>query len=440
MPGQYSSVTVVGPESTRDMALPSGVPVAELLPPLLNRGLAGRDGHAASWELTTVDGTRLHPARSLADAAVRDGDVLHLHDATDAVLPAAVEDVRDSVEDHVESAGHRWRAGTGRLYATIVAAVAVVAAAFVPGADLAVLLTGGLVCLSATVVSWWSADQAPLLSRLSLAAGALWAWRITHLASESIAPDGLVGELLRHTYGAWAAVALMLVSLVGTPLALPFTVGLAVVASIATPVVIAMQFGAPLTATVGIALVLTVFAIGLLPRAAMGLSGLFGVDRDIQAGEEVREPRLAAILARLDAVLTGAILAIATVATTAVLVLVSRGELWPGLLALGAGLALLSRSRVFDQTRHVAPFRVAGTLSLAICAAGWLLAGSVLLPWAPAVAVLAALVYVGLASVPRSTVANASAARIIRVVEILLVAGMIAICGQITGLYAAVGW
>lgn len=441
MPGQYSSVTIVGPAATRDMALPSAVPVAELLPPLLDRGLAGTsDVHIASWELATMAGVRLAPGQTLADAQINDGDVLHLHDVTDDVLPDPVEDVRDSVEDHVEATGHRWRAGTGRLYATIIAAIAVLGGVLVPGTPVSVLVTGVLVCLSAIVVTWWSASDAPLLARLSLGAGALWAWRVTHLLTEDITPDGLAGELLRHTYGVWAAVLLMLVTLAGTPLALPFVIGFATVATVGTPVAVAMQLGAPVGATVAITATILIFGVGLLPRAAMAVGGLLGLDRDIQAGADVREPALSALLSRLDAMLMGAILAFAGLCTLASVVLILHADMWMAFLALGVGAALLTRSRVFDQTRHVAPFRVAGTIVLVACGVGWLLGNSALLPWAPALLVLVALIYVGLASVPRSTVANATAARVIRFAEIILVAALIALCGQITGLYASIGW
>lgn len=441
MPGQYSSVTIVGPGASKDMALPSEVPVAELLPPLLDRGFAGGMHHdIASWELATITGLRLTPGQTLAEAQVGDGDVLYLHDVTDDVLPAPVEDVRDSVEDHVEATGHRWRAGTGRLYATIIAAIAILSGVFVPGTSASVIVTGVLVCLSAIVVTWWSAAEAPLLARLSLGAGALWAWRITHLLTENVTPDTLAGEMLRHTYGVWAAVLLMLVTLAGTPLALPFVIGFATVATVGTPVAVAMQMNMPVGPTVAVAGTVLIFGIGLLPRAAMGVGGLLGLDRDIQAGADVREPALVALLGRLDAMLIGAIVAFAALCTMAASVLILQRSMWFALLALGIGLALLTRSRVFDQTRHVAPFRVAGTLVVAACAAAWLLVNPALLPWAPALVVLAALIYVGLASIPRSTVANATAARIIRFAEIFLVAGLIALCGQVTGLYAMIGW
>ncbi|HIW64238.1 MAG TPA: type VII secretion integral membrane protein EccD [Candidatus Stackebrandtia excrementipullorum] len=441
MPGQYSSVTIVGPGATRDMALPSGVPVAELLPPLLDRGISGDAHHdLASWELATTTGHRLAPGQTLSEARVFDGDVLFLHDVTDDVLPAPVEDVRDSVEDHVEATGHRWRAGTGRLYATIIAAIAVLGGVVVPGTPASVVVTGVLVCLSAIVVTWWSAAEAPLLARLSLGAGALWAWRITHLLTENVTPDTAAGEMLRHTYGVWAAVLLMLVTLAGTPLALPFVIGFATVATIATPVAVAMQMDMPVGPTVAVTATILVFGVGLLPRAAMGVGGLLGIDRDIQAGADVREPALVALLDRLDAMLVGAVLAFVALCTVASGVLLLQGDPWFVLLAAGIGLALLTRSRVFDQTRHVAPFRVGGTVVVTACAVAWLLGNPVLLPWAPALVVLAALIYVGLASVPRSTVANATAARVIRFAEIFLVAALIALCGQVTGLYGSIGW
>ncbi|MGH8877269.1 MAG: EsaB/YukD family protein, partial [Stackebrandtia sp.] len=136
MPGQYCAVTVVGPEATKKLALPSKVPLSELLAQLLRPNLvppADAEARPASWLLTSVDGTRLDGGSTLCDAGVHDGDVLHLHDAAEEIIPGVVEDTRDAVEDRVDDAAKQWHAGTGRLFAIGSASVVIGIAAFLPG-------------------------------------------------------------------------------------------------------------------------------------------------------------------------------------------------------------------------------------------------------------------------------------------------------------------
>ncbi|GLZ76492.1 type VII secretion integral membrane protein EccD [Actinorhabdospora filicis] len=438
MPGQYSAVTVVGPQSTRDIALPVNVPVAELLPQLLRPGLLRGDraeDEPAGWTLTTVEGRRLSPNRTLAEARVGDGEVLHLHDATDEIIPTPVEDVRDAVEDHVDGAGRSWRAGTGRVYATAVAALVVTGSAFLGGGSTAVLLTGVLICLLSVVVTWWSAAENHALARLAIIGGALWAWRVTHLATQSIVADNTSGEALRHVYGAGAALLVAVLCLIGTPLALPYVTGLGAATLLGSAGASALLLGGRPAPVASAVLLSALFSLGVLPRVSMSTGGLFGMDRRIQAGRPATTDDLRVRLERIDAMLCGGLVALAAVAALAAGVLVLDGGVFERWLGIGAGLALLTRSRVFDQIRHVAPLRVAGTLVLAL--AGWLFlsAQADMKPWLPAVAVLAALAYAGMTTMPRSTVGNARARRVIGIAEIVLVSALIAATGKVMGLY-----
>ncbi|GAB3996546.1 hypothetical protein GCM10029992_16980 [Glycomyces albus] len=134
MPGRYSTVTLVGPETTRDMALPGDVPVAELMPEMLRATGVGDDRPetASVWSLAASDGTVIDRASTLGAAAVADGQALLLTESTATSLPATVEDVRDGVEDTVDGEGVRWDPGVGRLTAVGTAALLIGAAAFTP--------------------------------------------------------------------------------------------------------------------------------------------------------------------------------------------------------------------------------------------------------------------------------------------------------------------
>lgn len=438
MPGQYSAVTVVGPQSTRDIALPTNVPLAELLPQLLRPGLLrpeSADVNPAGWTLTTVEGYRIAPGRTLAEAEVGDGEVLHLHDATDQIIPTPVEDIRDAIEDHVDGGGRAWQAGTGRVYATALAALVVGGAAFLGGSATAVILTGVLICLLSVVVTWWSAAENHALARLAIVGGALWAWRVAHLATAGIVGDGMSGEATRHTYGASAALLVAVLCLIGTPLALPYVTALGGVTLLGSVGAAALSMGAPLAPTAAGVLLAALFALGVMPRVSMTTGGLFGMDRRIQAGQTATTEDLRLRLERIDAMLCGGLVALSfSVAITSV-ILTLDGGVFEGWLGVGAAFALLTRSRVFDQIRHVAPLRIAGTAALGWAAWTWLNDVTEMSPWLPAVAVLVALGYAGTTTVPRSTVGSARTRRIVGVAEIVLVSALVAIAGKVVGIY-----
>ncbi|MGL5860591.1 MAG: EsaB/YukD family protein, partial [Phycicoccus sp.] len=74
-------ITVAGSSRRLDVAVPGDAPLCDLLPTLVARlgdGLSD-DGEAhGGWYLSTGDGDRLDPSRSLVEQGVRDGARLHL--------------------------------------------------------------------------------------------------------------------------------------------------------------------------------------------------------------------------------------------------------------------------------------------------------------------------------------------------------------------------
>lgn len=437
MPGQYSTVTLVGPKTTRDLALPGNVPVAQLLPQLLRPGvMRGDEADApATWMLTTIDGTRLSGGATLSELGIGDGEVLHLHDATDAVITPPIEDLRDAVEDLTEVTGKTWKAGTGRVFATAIAALVVTATAVIGGGTTAVLLTGGLVCVLAVLVTWWSARDNPMLTHLALTGGALWAIRVGYEATAAIVPDGQAGEPMRWVFGLCTALLVTVLGLIGTPLAIPYVTALSGLCLLGAAAAAALAAGATVPQTASGVLVIALFTLGVLPRATMSTGSLFGLDREIQAGREVTTDALRWRVERVDAMLCGGLIAVSLVVGAASVTLTLQADLYARLLGIGAAIALLTRSRIFDQIRHVAPLRVVAALSLGFGTWHWLNANTALKPWIPAIAVLACLAYAGLTTIDRSLVGQAKARRIVGVAEIILVAAIFGLIGQVTGLY-----
>jgi type VII secretion integral membrane protein EccD len=441
LPGRYSTVTVVGPRATRDLALPDDLPVAELLPQLLRHtGSEDPDGDGTGWALSTIDGATFAPAETLADRPVPDGGVLLLHDATAAALPDTVEDVRDAVEDAVDASGARWEAGTGRLLAVGTAGILVAAAALSPGADSAILLTGGLVCLLAVLMSWWSARQHDLMTHLALTGGVLWAGRVGHSAVDVLAADGHAHPATRMIGAGIAALLLVVAARAGARLATAYAVGLACALGL-TALAWSMWAHLGLAAVRAQTLVLltALFALALIPRLAMASAGLFALDRDVRAGDATTDVHLARRLQATDARLTGAVCGLAAIAAASAALLAAQNDPWAALMGTAGALALLTRSRIFDLVRHVAPLRLTGMAALGWAAWLWIGQSAPLLAWVPALAVLAGLAYVSVASVSRSAVSAAWWRRVVAVAETILVAGMIALAGHLSGLYAMVG-
>ena len=85
----FCRVQIAAPTTRVDLALPTGVPLAGLLPAIV--GYAEQDPpRREGWALSRLDGSRLDPAAGLAAAGVREGELLLLHAAQDELGPAAL--------------------------------------------------------------------------------------------------------------------------------------------------------------------------------------------------------------------------------------------------------------------------------------------------------------------------------------------------------------
>jgi MinD-like ATPase involved in chromosome partitioning or flagellar assembly len=85
-------ITIVGPAGKADVAAPADTPVEELLPTFLE--LSGAEADGGAWEVGVPGRPPLPGGRTLADAGVADGSVLHLRrlDELEPVAPVATEE------------------------------------------------------------------------------------------------------------------------------------------------------------------------------------------------------------------------------------------------------------------------------------------------------------------------------------------------------------
>lgn len=148
----FTRVVVIAPRTRVDVALPSDLPVVELLPGILDMvGERSDDGGAAhdGWQVQLADGGGLDPSRSLRAHDVLDGTVLQLATGR-AVRP---EPVYDDVVDAI-AAAVRDRRGGGDLReisGSLVVIVAVLASAVALATGRHSLLGAGAAAVAAVV-------------------------------------------------------------------------------------------------------------------------------------------------------------------------------------------------------------------------------------------------------------------------------------------------
>ena len=356
-------VTVIGPRTRVDLALPVNAPFAELFPGIAH--FAGLDAGAIAsapegWALQRLGEPPFEPPATPAQAGVADGELLYLRPWVTALPPVASDDIADEIAGVHDGPG-RWGMQDGRRVALGAGAAA---------------LAAGVVVLFRSGPPWpVPAMSAGLLAVLLLAAGA---------AVSRAAGDAGAGAVLGYAALPYAFAAGVLAPLRTLPLArvsaLAMLAGLALVmtaALIAATAIahgMAVFFGVTVAAAFGIAAAALAYlwpgltaagAAGLVAAPALALTPLvpavaFRLARlplppvpasaeDLRddafiagTGVDVRSRALAA-----DQFVTGAVSGLGLLGAGAGIVLaLGRSGLAPVMCAALA-CALLLRSRVF---------------------------------------------------------------------------------------------
>jgi type VII secretion integral membrane protein EccD len=117
-----SRVTVIAPNSRMDLALPSAVPLADLLPAVLRGagdGLADEGLRHGGWAVQRLGEPPLDTAQSLAALGVRDGELLYLRPRRDQLPETAFDDVVDAIAVALADRADRWRHDLSRPVARV---------------------------------------------------------------------------------------------------------------------------------------------------------------------------------------------------------------------------------------------------------------------------------------------------------------------------------
>ena len=402
-------VTVAAPHRRVDVALPDGVPVAELLPGLLRAAgeeLADEGQEHGGWLLRRPAGGLVDAGRSLSAQELRDGEVLHLVPREQDWPELDYDDVVDAIAEGARAHSRSWAGPDTRR-----AGLAVTAGAVLVVLGL-VLSTGstegwavpGAVCLALALLlvvlavgaarGFGDTGTATVLGLLALPAAGIGGLVVGlgDLGLDQLAPTQVLASAVALLVAAAAVYA-------GVGDRTQYGVGGVVTGLLGVVGALVAQvdsMDAVDTAAVLLAVVLTLTP--LVPLLSIRLGRLPVPVLPTTAEELVADQpavpraRVEARVRRSDELLTGMLGggAVVTVLASAVLVLSGRTSALV-LVALVAGVGLL-RTRMFPALRHRLPLALAGGAGLLLLGA----AGLALDPGQRLVVAVPVLVAVGL--------------------------------------------
>lgn len=380
----FSRVTVVAPRTRIDVALPSDVAVADLLPMVLDMAREGTpDGGArhGGWCLAKLGDAAIDPGRTLGSLGIVDGDLLQLRRRSEHPPPPLFDDVVDAVAVSDPDSYRPWTDATARALGRIAGAAALIIGAvalFLAGPGLAPAVTGGagavvLIAIGAVIARVY----ADLATGVLVAAGGLPLGLIAGL----YAVPGTVGSpnlLLASTLVLVLAAASIMV------------IGAGITTFVAAATAAALGAIAFLVATLiehpehGIAAGAATVAIGgisLLPRLTIQLARL-PLPQVPGSAEDLREdtgfPDYAAIERRAGLAheyMTGMIIGCGAVASIGAMVAATGGTFG---IILGSVVAavLLLRARSYANGSQAIALLVGGMVTATGLVVGWMVQAS----------------------------------------------------------------
>jgi type VII secretion integral membrane protein EccD len=449
----YSRVTVVSGTRRVDLALPSALPLADVVPQVL-RFCAPEESAGAPVEFTLakLGGQPLALSQSLGEAGVHDGDVIELRAFDAPTRPAFVEDVRDAIEDAIDRAGGAWNtratitfavgAASALLLLLLIEPVAQAVAAVVAGGPIVPWdvprslssLTSALVLVGATWVA--SRAGAGWVAYLSSIAAGLWA--MTGAAELVLDQDGSLAAALSVGLGAAVLAAGLMRGFTSRATPLLAAAGVPLGASVV--VLVGTTLGAESGVMVRVVALVAVLSVGVMPRVSIAVGGLSSADYRIRNAGRMTDQALARRLQESGGLLIGALYGVALVVTSVGFWLALRPEawghdLWDGLLGVSLAAAMLLRSRVFSRVADMLPLRVSALLIL--LGTVLQLAGDydVLGTWLTAAIAGVAAIALGVSLLRLSEVTRARIKRALNVVEFIVIVDLFVVTMGAVTLY-----
>jgi type VII secretion integral membrane protein EccD len=288
----YTRVTVVTDRRNVELLLPSQAPVDGLIPEVIGLLQLPASEHPSRAVLTPVGGPTLDGAASLEDARIPDGAVLSLERAEDAVPSPLIYDVTDHVASRFGHVPGSWDA-RGRALVTGICLVVLGVAGYawltssVAGTP-ALLIAAGTALVLMGVAAAASPQAVPVAWAVLVAAtGILACGALRALGPTASGMLWTLGAAVAASLGwqahrrSWRALLIDLVSVV----------------LLAGAWSLAWWLCPTPTTAASVAGTVSVIVLGALPRFALGLSGLNGLDDARHQGKSVLRPQVERALA-----------------------------------------------------------------------------------------------------------------------------------------------
>ncbi|MFF7645141.1 type VII secretion integral membrane protein EccD [Streptomyces canus] len=385
-------LTVRAPRRTIDLAVPSDVPVADLLPTVLR--YAGEDGENLEetglehdgWILQRLGGRPLDEESTLASLALTDGEILHLRPRTEALPEVRLDDLVDGIASVTRDRLHDWSEEAARHLLRALVAVAVLTGLTLlawPGGSVALragaaCVTGVLLLAGAASASRAVDDGATgaVLGLLASPALALAGWMVPGGELSGPQAHQVLGARLLGAAAAWAggAVLALAVTAVRTPLFLA-----SALTAFATAVggAVMTVFDVRAAGAAGVVAMLTVLLGGLVPALSFRCAGMRMPALPTNAGqlqEGISPYRGADVAVRTELAgewMTALYGATGVLASACLVALAYRPGLPAMLCALALSLLLLLHGRGLVNTAQRLVLVLPGAWGLLLLAFGW---------------------------------------------------------------------
>lgn len=348
----YTRVTVHGSTHRGDLVVPSAEPLITVLPGLLGM-LSETTPGGGGVALTTAEGIQLDTERSLAEQEVHDGQLLYVVPVDQTPPPPQVSDLVGALAERRGSYRGRWSLDSARLCAVLLAAPLTALSAWQFGSSFPAATAVGaivLVILATAACRAWEAWPATAI--VSAAVGAAAAAGAGAVVGHG--PPGAHPALtpIATALGcAWLVIALA-PGLAGGRRSMLTTGAVGAIGCATLPALLAAGMGA---AGAG-ALIATVatFGLGLVPTAALSLSGLTELEDEAVAGSPPDHDSARKAIDGSFHAMIGLTLALAVLAAGGLCLLVgSRPSQWGWSLACAVGIIIVCRSRFFPFTAEI---------------------------------------------------------------------------------------
>ncbi|MBO4257487.1 type VII secretion integral membrane protein EccD [Streptomyces griseorubiginosus] len=420
-------ITVRAPAKSMDLAVPGDIPVAELLPTLVELGgadLAESGLEHGGWVLQRVGGRPLDEEATLDVAGLRDGEILYLRPRAEALPEPHFDDLVDGIATAMSRRPHAWTPELSRVV-LIGCAVAALGAGLAvlglpgqqPWLQAGVAFGAGLLLLAGAASASRAVGDAATGAALGVVAAAYWAyagWLLPGGSLHGVGGAEVLGSRLLASSAAGAGAAVLALASVAafTPLFLAVT---AVAAGGALLGGLMIGFDLSARDATSIVVLATVVFGALVPALSFRLSGLRtpplptnaaqlqqGIDphpsADVTARTEIADGWMTALLTAAGLVCLGCLAALVVPfgppggcmagALTLLLVLHGRGmgSLWqrlaliaPGVLG-GVGLAV-ALARTLDPGSRLPLVAGLAAVAAALAIASWTVPGRRLVPY-----------------------------------------------------------